>query len=867
MSTHAAVNRDKPHLWKADVRASVDFYNGWFLRFAPEAYREQRIQQTRIVEESLNRTDGLRKIGLDILRDHPSVLATLRMATAPPLARDRLIGLSYVTPSLVQSMEGAGGKTPRLPPKMDATQLAGELGRISAVIQRLADRDLFSWLDDGTDPSPADLHRAATVVADRLCGAAADPIIRNAQEKRQIATLRVWLEAHGYRHVTSASIRSVTEMTPGIFTFWYNVPVASGSKTVNITVDGLVMPHRGVPRSLPLFIEAKSAGDFTNTNKRRKEEAQKMHQLRQSYGSDVRLALFLCGYFDTPYLGYEAAEGIDWVWEHRPDDLALFGLDPDDGGRSGDGGGRPSPPTGNREPRVDYEPNVPESERRRLAFQILLDEAKTSQARNKLGQFATPPALADEMLEYARRHLGNTAPVRFLDPAFGTGSFYSAFLRAFDPARRGQASGFEIDAHYGDPARGLWADTPLDLRIDDFTQQAIPDEAGRFDLVVANPPYVRHHHMESAEKRRLGDASAQVTGVRPSGLTGLHAYFLFLTHAWMARGGLAGWLIPSEFMVVNYGAEVRRYLTDRVTLIRLHQFDTADAQFDDALVSSAVVWIRNAPAPPGHTVEVTHGGSLLAPVRTVHMPLADLRRRTRWNDLFEENAQPELGTVALGSLFTIRRGIATGANGFFVMTRTQAQERNLPVEFLKPVLPSPRYISDTVIERATDGYPQIDRDLVLLTCNLPESEVRERYPSLWAYLQTGVEQGISDRYLSRSRSPWYAQEQRVSAPILCSYMGRGSADSAPIRFFLNRSDALVTNVYLNLYPRESLRRAMQADPCLIESVWTSLDTLDSASIIQNGRTYGGGLHKMEPKELARVRLPDPSVLAHEPTLF
>ena len=98
-------------------------------------------------------------------------------------------------------------------------------------------------------------------------------------------------------------------------------------------------------------------------------------------------------------------------------------------------------------------------------------------------------------------------------------------------------------------------------------------------------------------------------------------------------------------------------------------------------------------------------------------------------------------------------------------------------------------------------------------------------------------------------------------------MGRGSADSAPIRFFLNRSDALVTNVYLNLYPRESLRRAMQADPSLIESLWRSLDDLDSASVVQNGRTYGGGLHKMEPKELASVRLPDPSVLAHEPTLF
>ncbi len=75
-----------------------------------------------------------------------------------------------------------------------------------------------------------------------------------------------------------------------------------------------------------MLIEAKSAGDFTNVNKRRKEEATKVTQLRFSHGEWIAFVLFLCGYFDTGYLGYEAAEGIDWVWEHRIDDLANLGL-------------------------------------------------------------------------------------------------------------------------------------------------------------------------------------------------------------------------------------------------------------------------------------------------------------------------------------------------------------------------------------------------------------------------------------------------------------------------------------------------------------------------------------------------------------
>ena len=78
--------------------------------------------------------------------------------------------------------------------------------------------------------------------------------------------------------------------------------------------------------NFPILIEAKSAGDFTNTNKRRKEEAQKIHQLRSAYGQNGNLLLFLCGYFDTGYLGYEAAEGLDWVWEHRIDDMLQLGI-------------------------------------------------------------------------------------------------------------------------------------------------------------------------------------------------------------------------------------------------------------------------------------------------------------------------------------------------------------------------------------------------------------------------------------------------------------------------------------------------------------------------------------------------------------
>lgn len=318
------VNADKPHLWKQDIAQSVDFYNSWFMEFAPRAYRDTRIATTQQVESALVWTANLTNITPALLRQYPLVLPILRMATAPPIARDRLIGLAGVLPNLVKNME----EKQRIPPKMDSTMLDAELQKIVQVLARLIDRDIFPWLETMVEPTETQIHRAATIVADRLCGALADPIIRNAQEQRQLATIKQWLESRNYSYIRGGTGVRFETMQPGNFAFRLNIPVSlqSGSKQINIPIDAVIMPFESQRGDLPLLIEAKSAGDFTNPNKRRKEEAIKVAQLRSNYGNQVRFVLFLCGYFDSGYLGYEAAEGIDWLWEHRIEDLALFGV-------------------------------------------------------------------------------------------------------------------------------------------------------------------------------------------------------------------------------------------------------------------------------------------------------------------------------------------------------------------------------------------------------------------------------------------------------------------------------------------------------------------------------------------------------------
>jgi predicted RNA methylase len=501
-------------------------------------------------------------------------------------------------------------------------------------------------------------------------------------------------------------------------------------------------------------------------------------------------------------------------------------------------------------------------ENRRLEQQTRLDELKTASERNKWGQFATPPELALSIARYAYELIGSGIPIRFLDPAIGTGSFFSAVSEAFPPHTVEAATGIELDPLFADTAAKLWAGRGLEIVTGDFTRQRPP--APRFNLVLTNPPYVRHHHLSAPDKERLKSRVAQSLHLEISGLAGLYCYFMLLCHDWMQDDGLALWLIPSEFMDVNYGVTLRRYLTEHVTLLHIHRFCPTDVQFTDALVSSAVVVFRKSPPPPAHEARFSFGGSIDHPHSEALVPLDTLRHVRKWTQFPGRTSIENTGEPTLGDIFAIKRGLATGANNFFLLTEPNIEEWKIPRPFVKPILPGPRHLTENIIEALPNGAPAVSPRLFLLDCSEPEERIKTSWPRFYEYLQQGRAQNIHATYLASRRTPWYSQEQRPPAPFLCTYMGRSRNGKHPFRFLWNRSQATAHNVYLMLYPTGCLRNALKQHPELHAGVFEALQRTNPAQLRAEGRVYGGGLHKVEPKELARIpaRLVLDSVKTH-----
>ena len=255
------------------------------------------------------------------LWENPAIIRGLRMTSSPTLAVDQLIGLSQTDPNLIGALER--GTTP----EQDWNVLEPELNTIIHTVKERYDLDLLPWLASGrrahTRPT-IDLARA--IITDRLALSIANPTIRNAQEAHQLAALEVWLAQRGYRKDNNKRIL-YTAVGPGTYLIRVNATGTRDNGTpAKVPVDMAIMPRRAGTLDLPVLVECKAAGDFANVNKRPKEEADKHRNLINRHGEAVRYVLFLFGYFNNSYLGYERDAGIRWFWQHRINELEDLGI-------------------------------------------------------------------------------------------------------------------------------------------------------------------------------------------------------------------------------------------------------------------------------------------------------------------------------------------------------------------------------------------------------------------------------------------------------------------------------------------------------------------------------------------------------------
>lgn len=452
--------------------------------------------------------------------------------------------------------------------------------------------------------------------------------------------------------------------------------------------------------------------------------------------------------------------------------------------------------------------------------------------RRDLGQFLTPLPIVKVMVDWVRRK----NPGQVVDAGCGTGRFAIAAARRMPHAR--------VIAVDSDPVATLLCRAyarrfrlkNVEVRCADFLKDPLTLDPSR-TAFIGNPPYVRHHRLSWAVKQWGARASEQL-GIPFSKLAGLHAYF-FLATALHARPGDVGCYITStEWLDVRYGECLRGLLRDRLGVVSVSALAESSAAFEDAMTTAAVTCFNVGKKP--HRVRF----SVVPEFRSAEGPaaantVAPEALLGRWGQHLRGLPQgpSRRGWLRLGDLASVHRGIATGANEYFALSRAQAEAAGLAA-CAKPVVTAGEEVLDACGSVKVNG----GKVLLMLPRDLDELPAKVR-DAARRYLAKGEKAGISDRYLCSHRRPWWWLGDPQAPPILASYMAR-----RPPAFALNPDGAVILNIAHGIFPREPMTASQLA--ALVKALNRAAPTF-----VGNGRRYQGGLEKFEPREMEELRFP------------
>lgn len=486
------------------------------------------------------------------------------------------------------------------------------------------------------------------------------------------------------------------------------------------------------------------------------------------------------------------------------------------------------------------------------AQQKLPPSGPEREALRERGQFWTPDWVAEAMVGYVLAGGSDT----IFDPAVGAG----AFLRAAKVVSRQlertcKLMGAEVDewAIKEAQASGL---SESDLALVELRDFVLNPPAGPFEAIVANPPYIRHHRLTQALKRQLPDLGKKIIGQSLDGRAGLHVYFLLRALELLEpeRGRLA-FIISADVCEGVFASILWDWISRRYRIEAVVTFAPEASPFQGVDTNPIILMIRRtAPAPDLLWARCTEPGT----DELKRWTLSGLRDRpTIGLEVFVRKLDEALETglsrppreaglngPRLGDFASVLRGIATGANDFFFLTRKQGEALGIPDEFLRKAIGRTRDVPGSVVdERLLAELEALGRP-TLLFC--PDGRRLDQFPpAVRRYLEEGERKGLPGRPLLATRRPWYKMEVRKAPPILFAYLGRRHS-----RFVRNLAGVIPLTGFLCVYPRSD-------DPAFLEKLWSVLShpaTLENLTLV--GKSYGSGCIKVEPRSLERLILPE-----------
>ena len=466
------------------------------------------------------------------------------------------------------------------------------------------------------------------------------------------------------------------------------------------------------------------------------------------------------------------------------------------------------------------------------------------------GGYYTPPTLAQYLCQWAIRSPGD----RVMEPSCGDGAFVGAAAGLL--GEEGAITAVEIVPDELEKTRcSTQGVRPLlDWHCASFFDVA-PTLLAQpcYDAVVGNPPFIRFQYFDQAARERAF-CLLNTFGYRPNGLANAWIAFVQLAVEMLRDGGRLAMVVPAELLQVQYAAELRHRLPmlfDDVTVIAFRELVFPQIQQEVVLLLGEGRNRDRGSYGKLHTLELVNGQALVSSASAAnavsHLPERHTHEDMKWTSLFLEDGEfnllrdvADLNSLdRLGRLADVDVGIVTGRNSFFLVTEDQAERLGLNGHAVNVVGRTAALKSFRFTQEDMRQFGLSNRSKLIDLNGLDRSRFS---PALEAYICQAEAAGVNDGYKCRIRNRWF-DVPSVYAPD--AFLFR-QIHHAPL-LVANGAQATAT---------DTIHRVRTGRGVNVERLGASLvNSLTFAWAEVCGRSYGGGVLELEPREAEKLLIP------------
>lgn len=471
---------------------------------------------------------------------------------------------------------------------------------------------------------------------------------------------------------------------------------------------------------------------------------------------------------------------------------------------------------------------------------VLIHPTDTADLRKARGAFFTPPAITRFIAKWAIRDPQD----RVLEPSAGDAAFMVEAvhrLRELNPTTDSSpvVEGVEIHAHSAQTAMARVTEVGgiPQITVSDFF---LVEPRQDFSVVIGNPPYIRFQDFRG-ESRARSRAAALKAGISLSGLASSWAAFTVHSALFLKDGGRLALVLPAELLSVNYASVVRRFLFDRFRSVELVLFEEqVFPEVEADVVLLLAEGFNEGPTDAAIIRQVQNAEDLVSDAVGQRWTPAD--PAGKWTaSMVDSSALEPLSSLRSSGSFTLLEqwgdttlGMVTGNNGYFTLSPARVKELGIPRRDLLRLSP-PGSAHLRGLSLSSDMLTRLGAAGKSTYLFRPEGHPS---PASEAYIEAGHTAGVDLAYKCRVRNPWHKVPLVRPADLLLTCM---NADTA--RLTTNEADAYHLNSVHGVYLKPEHRNLGRE---LLPLASLNSVTLLSAEIV--GRSYGGGILKLEPRE-------------------